>query len=36
MATFAHKLFRIVFPEQPVDLLERPELISASDFESVC
>lgn len=36
MTTMAHKLFRIVFPERPVDLLERPELVSRDDFESIC
>ena len=36
MTTFARRLFRIVFPEQPVDLIERPELISMNDFESIC
>jgi hypothetical protein len=34
MTTFAHKIFRIVFPEQPVDLLE--ESLRPPDFESIC
>jgi hypothetical protein len=35
MTTILHKLVRLVFPEQPVDLLEEPHLLPM-DFESLC
>jgi hypothetical protein len=33
--TIIRRLFRTVFPEQPVDLLEQDKLI-AIDYESLC
>jgi hypothetical protein len=35
MTTLVHKLFRIVFPEQPYDPLEDDRLVPM-DFESLC
>ena len=35
MTTIVHKLFRLVVPEQPVDLLEDPHLLPM-DYESLC
>jgi hypothetical protein len=34
MTTFMHKLFRLVFPERPVDFLE--ESLLPMDYESLC
>ena len=34
MTTLVHKIFRTVFPEQPVDLLD--ESLRPIDYESVC
>jgi hypothetical protein len=35
MTTIVHKLFRLVFPEQPADLLEESLRIPI-DYESLC